>query len=293
MKYGIYYPYWLTEWDPDCIPFVERVKRLGFDILEIPAQQILELDDEYLLRLKALAEKTGVKLTGGYGPDAEHEISSADPAIVKAAFEKYEAMFKKLHLAGIKKLGGGLYSYWPVDYSRPIDKAGDLQRSIENMRTLADIAAEYDLTLGMESLNRFEGYLINICEECVEYVDKVNRPNVKVMLDVFHMSIEEDSFTDAIKLAGDKLGHLHLGEANRRPPHAGGRIPWAEIGQALHEIGYDGDVVMEPFVRQGGTVGSQIKIWHDPLKGTPADQLESRLDADAAASVKFLRDLWG
>ncbi len=289
MKYGIYYPYWLTEWDPDCIPFVERVKNLGFDILEIPTQSFLELDDEYLLRLKALAEEKGVKLTGGYGPDAEHEISSADPAIVKAGFEKYEAIFRRMQLAGMKKLGGGLYSYWPVDYSKPIDKAGDLARSIANMKDLADMAAAYDITLGMEVLNRFEGYLLNICEEAVDYVEKVGKPNVKIMLDVFHMGIEEDSFTEAIRLAGDRLGHLHLGEANRRPPHAGGRVDWAGIGEALHEIGYDGDVVMEPFVRQGGTIGSQIKIWHDPLKGAPL----SRLDDDAAASVKFLRDLWG
>ena len=289
MKYGIYYPYWLTEWDPDCIPFVERVKNLGFDILEIPTQSFLELDDEYLLRLKALAEEKGVKLTGGYGPDAAHEISSADPAIVKAGFEKYEAIFRRMQLAGMKKLGGGLYSYWPVDYSKPIDKAGDLARSIANMKDLADMAAAYDITLGMEVLNRFEGYLLNICEEAVDYVEKVGKPNVKIMLDVFHMGIEEDSFTEAIRLAGDRLGHLHLGEANRRPPHAGGRVDWAGIGEALHEIGYDGDVVMEPFVRQGGTIGSQIKIWHDPLKGAPL----SRLDDDAAASVKFLRDLWG
>ncbi len=289
MKYGIYYPYWLTEWDPDCIPFVEKVKNLGFDILEIPVQSFLSLDEDYLLRLKALAAEKGVILTGGYGPDAEHEISSADPAVVKAGFEKYEALFKYMHIAGMKKLGGGLYSYWPVDYTKPIDKAGDLKRSIENMRTLADMAAAYDITLGMEVLNRFEGYLLNICEEAVDYVEKVNKPNVKIMLDVFHMNIEEDSFSDAIRLAGDRLGHLHLGEGNRRPPHAEGRMPWAEIGQALHEIGYDGDVVMEPFVRQGGTVGSQIKIWHDPMKGAP----ESQLDIDAAASVKFLRDLWG
>jgi len=289
MKYGIYYPYWLTEWSPDSIPFVTRAKKLGFDILEVPTQEFLQLDDEYLIRLRTIAEAEGIRLTGGYGPDAEHEISSKDPAIVKAGFEKFEKIFQRMQTAGIKKLGGGLYSYWPVDYSKPIDKPGDLQRSIENMRTLADMAAAYDITLGMEVLNRFEGYLLNICEEAVDYVEKVGKNNVKIMLDVFHMNIEEDSFTEAIRLAGSRLGHVHLGEANRRPPHAEGRIPWAEIGQALHEIGYDGDVVMEPFVRQGGTIGQQIKIWHDPMKGAP----ESQLDIDAAASVKFLRELWG
>ena len=103
------------------------------------------------------------------------------------------------------------------------------------------------------------------------------------------MNIEEDSFTEAIKLAGDKLGHVHVGEANRRCPFAGGRMPWKEIGDALNEIGYTGDVVMEPFVRMDGEVGRDIRIWHDLSNGCS----DAKLDEDAAASVKFLRELWG
>ncbi|MDO4321899.1 MAG: sugar phosphate isomerase/epimerase family protein [Lachnospiraceae bacterium] len=289
MKYGIYYSYWEKEWHADFIPYVTKVKKLGFDILEVACHHFLDMEDEYLLRLKAAAEENGILLTGGYGPDAEHNISSSDPAIVKAAFEKYEATFKKMKTAGVRKLGGGLYSYWPADYSRPMDKPGDLQRSIDNIRELGDMAAEYDIVLGMEVLNRFEGYLLNTCEEALDFVTKVDRPNVKIMLDTFHMNIEEDSFTEAIRLAGDKLGHLHVGEANRRPPFAGGRMPWEEIGKALHEINYTGDVVMEPFVRMDGEVGQDIRIWHDLSKGCS----DEKLDEDAGASVKFLRDLWG
>jgi len=288
MNYGIYYSYWEKAWRADYIPYVSKVKELGFDILEVGCHHFIDMDDEYLLRLKNEAEKCGIVITGGYGPDAAHDIASADPAIVQAAFDKYEATFKKMKVAGVKKIGGGLYSYWPVDYTKPIDKEGDLKRSIANIRDLADMAAAYDITLGMEVLNRFEGYLLNTCEEAVAYVEAVDRPNVKVMLDTFHMNIEEDSFGDAIRLAGKHLGHVHLGEANRRPPYARGRMPWAEIGEALHDIGYNGDVVMEPFVRMGGEVGLDIRIWHDLSKGAS----DAQLDADAAASVNFLRSIW-
>lgn len=289
MKYGIYYSYWEKEWHADFIPYVTKVKRLGFDILEVACHHFLDMDDEYLLRLKATAEENGIVLTGGYGPDAEHNISSSDPAIVKAAFEKYKAIFEKMKIAGIKKLGGGLYSYWPADFSKPIDKPVDQQRAIDNIRELGDMASEYDITLGMEVLNRFEGYILNTCEEALDFVTKVDRPNVKIMLDTFHMNIEEDSLSEAIRLAGDKLGHLHVGEANRRPPFAGGRIPWEELGKALHDINYTGDVVMEPFVRMDGTVGRDIRVWHDLSNGCS----DEKLDEDAATSVKFLRDLWG
>ena len=289
MKYGIYYSYWEKAWHADYIPYVKKVKHLGFDILEVGCHHFLDMDDEYLAKLKAEAEAQDIILTGGYGPDKAHDIASADPAIVKAAFDKYEATFKKMMTAGVKWLGGGLYSYWPADYSKPLDKAGDKARSIANIRTLGDMAAEYDITLGMEVLNRFEGYILNTCEEALDFVTKVDRKNVTIMLDTFHMNIEEDSFYDAVKLAGDRLGHLHVGEANRHCPFAGGRIPWKEIGDALHEIGYNGNVVMEPFVLEGGEVGQDIRVWRDLSNGATME----KLDQDAADSVYFLRDMWG
>jgi len=51
------------------------------------------------------------------------------------------------------------------------------------------------------------------------------------MLDTFHMNIEEDDFADAIKTAGDHLGHFHVGENNRKLPREGGNMPWPEIGE--------------------------------------------------------------
>jgi D-psicose/D-tagatose/L-ribulose 3-epimerase len=84
------------------------------------------------------------------------------------------------------------------------------------------------------------------------------------------------------------LGHFHTGECNRRPPGRG-RIPWDEIGTAFRDIGYDGAVVMEPFVRMGGTVGSDIKVWRD-LSGGGG---EERLDAEAREALAFSRAALG
>ncbi len=288
MLYGIYYAYWEKEWGGDFIPYIRKVKKLGFDILEVACHNFSDTENEYLYQLKEAADAEGIILTGGYGNDATHNISGADPMIVKAAFDKFEKTFQKMNIAGIKLLGGSLYSYWPVDYSLPLNKKEDMKRGIENVRILADMAAEYEITLGMEVLNRFEGYMLNTCEEAVDFVSKIDRPNVKVMLDTFHMNIEEDSFGDAIRMAGKYLGHLHLGEANRRPPFRGGRIPWDEIGEALHDIEYTGTVVMEPFVRMGGTVGKDIRMWHDLSDNCP----DEKLDQDVAESVRFLREIW-
>lgn len=289
MKYGIYYAYWEKEWGGAFIPYVEKCARLGFDILEVATGAFFREDDSFFRELGQAAKANGIHLTGGYGPRPEHNLASRASAAVEKAFAFYADMFRKMELAGIDRLGGALYSYWPVDFHSPMDKPGDTARSVERMKRLADMAADYGITLNMESLNRFEGYMINECYECVEYVKAVDKPNVKVMLDTFHMNIEEDSITDAIHMAGKLLGHFHVGEANRRPPRPGGRIDWSVIGSALKDIGYREAVVMEPFVTMGGQVGKDIFIWRDLSHGAT----EEELDADASKSLTFLRGLWG
>lgn len=284
MKYGIYYAYWEKEWKGDFIPYIARVKKLGFDILEVACGDFHNQPDSYFHALRNAAREYDITLTGGYGPRAEHNLASPDPAVVENALAFYSEIFRKMDLAGIRSIGGALYSYWPVDYNMDLDKEGDLERSIRGMRRLADIAGRYGITLNMEVLNRFEGYLVNDAREGLAYVRAVDKPNVRLMLDTFHMNVEEDSLTEPILLAGKDLGHFHVGEPNRKPPREG-RMPWNDIGQALRQIGYDGAVVMEPFVTRGGRVGKDIRVWRDLAQGAA----ESDLDRDAAKSVAFLR----
>jgi len=281
MKFGIYYSYWETEWGGDAFPYIKKVKELGFDLLEVACGDFDRHDISYFHNLRNESEKHGIALSGGYGPRAEHNITSTDSAIVENAFSFYREIFPKMQTAGIKSLGGAIYSYWPVDFSSGVNKPADLETSIKNMKRLADLAAEYDITLNMEALNRFEGYLLNTARETVDYVDAVAKDNVKVMLDTFHMNIEEDCFINAITLSGEKLGELHVGEANRRAPRPG-RMPWGIIGEALRDINFKGNVVMEPFVLMGGQVGKDISVWRNLEKPEDLDRL-------AAESVEFLR----
>lgn len=289
MKYGIYYAYWEKEWGGNFVPYTEKCARLGFDILEVACGAFDREDDRFFRELAAAAKANGLRLTGGYGPRKEHNLAGTDPAQVEAAFRFYADMFRKMELAGIDRLGGALYSYWPAQCTPETDKAADTDRSVARMQRLADLAADHGITLCMEALNRFEGYMINTADECLAYVRAVNRPNVKVMLDTFHMNIEEDSLTDAIRKSGPLLGHFHVGEANRRCPGPNGRFDWAAIGRALRSIGYAGGVVMEPFVRMGGQVGRDVSLWRDLSGGASNEQL----DQDAATSLTWLRSVMG
>jgi D-psicose/D-tagatose/L-ribulose 3-epimerase len=137
----------------------------------------------------------------------------------------------------------------------------------------------------MEALNRFEGYLINTAAEGIAYVKAVDQPNVRLMLDSFHMNIEEDNLEAALREAGPWLCHFHTGEPNRRPPRPGSRLDWPSLGGALREIPYQGAVVMEPFVLTGGQVGHDIKLWRDLSGGAS----ETALDEELRASLAYLR----
>ena len=284
MKHGIYYAYWEDMWGADYIPYIEKVARLGFDFLEIGCAPVNDFPIQTLKDLRKCAEDNGIYLTGGYGPSAAYNMASDDPAVVRAAKEFYYELFRRFEILDIHHIGGGVYSYWPVDYTKPIDKEGDWARSVENVREVARHAADSGVNFCLEILNRFEGYLLNTCAEGVKFVEEVGEKNVYVMLDTFHMNIEEDDMAAAIRLAGDKLGHFHTGECNRRVPGKG-RTPWREIGAALREIGFTGGCCMEPFVKMGGEVGRDIRIWHNMYD----DLSEAKLDKDAADALKFQR----
>ena len=289
MRYGIYFAYWTHEWSADYFGFMDKLAGLGFDVMEVSCAAFGETytKDEQLVALREYSKEKGLLMTSGYGPTKGQNLCSSDSMVVKEAKDFFVETFRKLEILDIHFLGGGLYSYWPADYSQPIDKPGDWKRAAANIREVAKHAEQRGIVLGMEVLNRYEGYLINTCSECLEFIADVNMPNVQVMLDTFHMNIEESNMCDAIRLAGNKLAHLHLGEQNRMVPGRGS-LPWNEIAAALHDIGYDKAVVMEPFVMQGGIVGSEIRVWRDLVRDASAEAL----DRDAEGALAFLRHVF-
>ena len=134
MKYGIYYAYWEKEWGGNFLPYIKKkCAELGFDALEVACGAFHLSDDQTFRELNAMAQYYGMKLTGGYGPRPEHNLASTDETMVKNAFAFYSDIFRKMELAGIDRIGGALYSYWPVDFSKKFDKHADTERSIKRM----------------------------------------------------------------------------------------------------------------------------------------------------------------
>lgn len=283
MKFGTLYAYWVSNWGADYCALAKKAKNAGFDVLEVGAGDLLNMSDAELEELRVTAKDLGLEISANLGPPKDKDVSSADPAIHEAGVKFLCDIMHQMVKLDCKILIGALYNCWPYDF-KDLDKEGLWKRAVAGMQKVGDEADRLGITIALEVLNRFETLLVTDAAEGVKFCKDVNRKSVKVLLDTFHMNIEEDDIPAAIRATGDFLAHLHVGEGNRKLPGMG-HLDWKAIGAALRDINFDGMVVMEPFMKMGGSVGSDIKVWRDLSNG--AD--EAGMDKMIADSVTFLR----
>jgi D-psicose/D-tagatose/L-ribulose 3-epimerase len=185
-------------------------------------------------------------------------------------------------------LSGILHGVWPHIVDTVLDDKTDfLKYSAESVAEAAQAVESLGITLNLEIVNRFEQFLINTADEGLAFIKQVGRPNIKLLLDIFHMNIEEDSISDALRRTGPLLGHVHMSENNRMPPHPHGHMNWEAIIDDLKAIHYEGVLVMEPFVQMGGEVGMALRIWRNLVNRTD----EASLDQLVSDSLKYIRSL--
>jgi D-psicose/D-tagatose/L-ribulose 3-epimerase len=278
---GIHYGYWTQNWGSEPLQFVQRAKKCGFDILEVNAPKVTLMSDAERDVLKGAAADAGLNLTYSIGMKSDMDLVSEDAATRKKGIAFLQDVARAMKYMGGTILAGINYSSWPRQLLPGEDKSILTDRAIEGVREAIKAAEDNDVVFCVEVVNRFEQFIMNTAAEGIAFAERVGSPNCKVLLDTFHMNIEEDSLRGSIIETGNWLGHFHLGETNRRCPGRG-RIPWPEIFGALHEVNYQGGVVMEPFLLPGGEVGRDISVFRDLLGN--AD-----LDEEAARSVKFVQ----
>jgi D-psicose/D-tagatose/L-ribulose 3-epimerase len=284
MKFGTLYSFWGNTWDCDYFETARKVSGLGFDILEIGAGHLLEMSEDDILKLRDLSKELGLTITSNIGPAKDKDVASADPEIRRAGIVFLADIMKAMNRLESKVLVGVQYTYWPNDFS-DLDKTAIWARGVQSVKELAGIAADLDVQMCLEVVNRFETHILNTAAEALAFCSEVDHKNVCILLDTFHMNIEEDNIAKAIRSVGNKLGHLHVGEGNRKLPGEGS-LPWEAIGKALRDINFDKGVVMEPFYYPGGQVGEDIKVWRDLSEGASFEEMNERI----AGSLEFLRE---
>jgi sugar phosphate isomerase/epimerase len=209
---------------------------LGYEGIEISMRSAGEVDAGWLaerlaaaqLRLSALG--TGrVFLEDGLSfssPDAE--VRRAAVARVRAIGE-FAAPFGALVIVGL------------VRGARPAGGDGAREQGciVDCLRECADSAGEAGVSIVVEAINRYETAFQNTAAGTRELLDVVGRPNLGLLLDCFHMNIEEPSLAAAIVAAGDRLGYVHVVDSNRWAPGLG-HLDYGPVVDALVRIGYQG-----------------------------------------------------
>jgi D-psicose/D-tagatose/L-ribulose 3-epimerase len=280
-RIGMHYGYWTQYWGSEPLQFVQRAKKCGFDILEVNAPKVTLMSDAERDVLRGAVADAGLGLTYSIGMTVDMDLASEDAGTRQKGIVFLQKVARAMKYMGGTILAGINYSSWPRKLLPGEDKQILTDRAIKGVREAIKAAEDNDVIFCVEVVNRFEQFIMNTAAEGIAFAERVGSPNCKILLDTFHMNIEEDSLRGSIVETGDWLGHFHLGETNRRPPGRG-RIPWPEIFGALREINYQGAVVMEPFLLPGGEVGRDISVYRDLLGS--AD-----LDEEAARSAQFVR----
>lgn len=284
MKFGTLYSYWGNEWSCDYPAVAKKLKMLGFDIIEIGAGHLLDMSDAQLKELKAVTNDLGLLITSNIGPRKEFDVASSDTQVRKRAIVYLCDIMKKMDEIDSRSLVGVTYTYWPNDFS-DLDKEAIWERGVKSVKQMGEFADSVGIDICLEVVNRFETLVLNTAAEGVKFCEEVGKKRVKLLMDTFHMNIEEDNICDAFRTAAPYLGHIHVGEANRKLPGMGS-LPWRQIGATLHEIGFDGNVVMEPFMLAGGAVARDVKVWRDLSNGATTEEMDEMI----RESLVFLRN---
>jgi D-psicose/D-tagatose/L-ribulose 3-epimerase len=278
MKYGIHAGLWMARWTDEITPILRTVADLGFDGVEV---SLLGMTDEKAAALGKSVRDHGLEATCSDGLAAQKDITSPDPDIRAAGLEHLRWAIKTTSIIGSRGLAGVVYAPWGV-YD-PENKPMRAQRSAQAFAALDEHLNAHDVTLGIEAINRFETDLVNTAQEASDMARASGSNKVGVLLDTFHLNIEEKDISAAITGAADTLVHFHVSDNDRGVPGAG-HIPWGAVRDALAAINYDKWIVAEMFVIAGNPASTDLNIWRN---------IEPEPNNAARAALKFMRETFG
>lgn len=261
------------------LPLLAKVKAMGFDVIEV-AVEAPDLIDVPALGAALDETGLGVIVCGAFGLD--RNLSSA----VSSERENAAAYIRRLvDMAadlGSPVVCGPMYS--AVGKARlPTEAArtAEWERAVSGLQDATAYASARGVRLAMEPLNRFETDMVNVVDQAMRLIDDVGSPYLGLLLDTFHMHLEEKDSGAAIRRAGDRVFHVHACENDRGVPGSG-QVDWEGVARGLQDIGYDGAVVIESFTPEVTSIARAVCIWRE----IAPDQ-----DSIARDGLRFLQSL--
>jgi D-psicose/D-tagatose/L-ribulose 3-epimerase len=272
LKYSVHGVGWTPIWSNDYLHLIDHAKELGFDALEIPFVVTSTID---AAATKARASAAGIEIVCAALCTPQADPTGEDEETRNNAREYLKERIRLTAEIGARTMTGVLYA---GPWRRLMPTEEHWEWAAAAYREAARFARDQGVTLGIEVVNRFEGFLINTAEQAVRLREMIGEPNVGVHLDSFHMNIEEDNLYEATARAAPYLCHFHLCESHRGEVGTG-LVNFDDIFRALAEAGYSGTGGLEMF---GPFMAPGACMW----RGTPGP-----IDDVVARSLAHLKRL--
>jgi D-psicose/D-tagatose/L-ribulose 3-epimerase len=257
-----------------------KAAKMGFDLFEFGVESTADLDYGSAGAI-ARDNRLAVSVCAAMGPD--RDLIHPDAGIRQNGMDYVRHCIEAAKTVGATNVVGPLYSAVGRTWqSTEEERKRDTDLLVQQLKELSAHAADHGVMLCVEPLNRFETSFMNLAQQAIDVVDRVDHPACGILLDTFHMNIEERSVGEAIKAAGKRLKHFHGCENDRGAPGSG-HVPWKEVRDALKAINYDGPVVIESFTSKVKTIARAAAIWRS---------FSPTQDALAEDGLKFLRQLF-
>jgi sugar phosphate isomerase/epimerase len=194
--------------------------------------------------VKALIARTGLSVpTLGTGMAAAEDgltFADDDPEVRQQAVSRI-----KEHISLAAELGAAVTIglIWGR-LGREAQRASRLAAATDCLHACCEAAAVHGVTLLFEALNRYESDYPNTVDDALAVIDTLGAANLKLLLDTFHMNIEEGKLAASVRRAGAAVGHVHLVDSNRQAP-GHGHIDLRAVVRALARVGYSGFLAFE------------------------------------------------
>ncbi|MEJ2632413.1 MAG: sugar phosphate isomerase/epimerase [Acidihalobacter sp.] len=262
-RLGIHALVWTGGWNAQqCRKAVMRTAECGYDLIEIPLLNPASVD---VAMTRRVLDEAGLSATCSLGLGADTDISSENPEVAARGERLLNEALSVARDVGAGYLGGVIFGALHK-YSQPISVRGR-NNALEVLRRLADRARASDMVLGLEVVNRYESNMLNTAEQALEFLDDLGETGVGVHLDTYHMNIEEADFIEPVRLCGERLCYVHVGESHRGYLGAG-TVDFEGFFGALREIGYSGTITFESFSSAvvDPVLSNTLAIWRDPWR---------------------------
>lgn len=217
---------------------VGRIASMGYDGVELAVRDPGLLDADELIRIVADhgLEMPAIGTGQAWG---EERLSYTDPdaAVRAAAIQR-----TKSHIPLAARTGAVII----IGLLRGVVRPGTSHRQamawiVEALRDCCSAAGGSGVRIALEPINRYETTLVNSAAQGLELLERVGAENLGLLLDTFHMNIEDASLEESIVMCGERVFHFHVADSNRWYPGAG-HIDFVSVLKALYQTGYQGYV---------------------------------------------------